>query len=97
MKVSRIVELLYQTYDPDQEIMAIWWGSEGFESKAGAWDKAVKLFDDTYYIPKDMTDFIRDLVTDAEAEVEQEENERLYAELMADQYLERIREEEADV
>lgn len=96
MKVRRIVELLYQTYNPEQEIMAVWWGSENFETTKGAWDKAVKTFDGEY-TPKDMQDYIQGLLIDAEAELEQEENERLHAELAIDSYLERVREGEANV
>jgi hypothetical protein len=87
MKVRRVVELLYQTYDPEQEIMAVWWGSESFETKAGAWNIAVKLFDDCQYMPKDMSDFVSDLVVDAEAQIEREEDARLKAELAIDTYL----------
>ena len=97
MKVRRVVEMLYQTYDPEQEIMAVWWGSEAFETKAGAWERAVQLFDEQQNIPTDMTYFVRDLVTDAEAELEQEEAQRLHAELAMDSFLERVREGEANV
>ena len=49
MKVRRVVELLYQTYDPEQEIMALWYGSENFEMKAGVWEKACEFFDQQNY------------------------------------------------
>lgn len=96
MKVRRVVEMLYQTYDPEQEIMAVWWGSEAFETTAGAWVKAVETFDGEY-TPQDMQDYIKGLVLDAEAELEQEEAERLHAELAMDNFLERVREGEANV
>jgi hypothetical protein len=95
MKVRRIVELLYQTYDPEQEIMAVWWGSEGFETKAGAWAKAVEIFDAERYIPSDYKDYLTSIVCDAEAEVEREEDEKFQAELAMDSYLDRVREEQA--
>jgi hypothetical protein len=81
MKVRRLVEMLYQTYDPEQEIMATWWGSEHFETKAGVWEKAVELFDNSPHILKDMHDFIRDTITDAEIELEKEEDLRLKSEV----------------
>jgi hypothetical protein len=93
MKVRRIVELLYQTYDPEQEIMAVWWGSEGFETKAGAWAKAVEIFDAEQYIPSDYKDYLTSIVCDAEAEVEQEEDARLKAELAIDTYLHELAEQ----
>lgn len=96
MKVRRIVELLYQTYDPEQEIMAVWYGSEGFETKAGVWERACQMFDEQN-TPYEYTDYIRDLVGDAEFEIEQEENQRLHAELAIDSYLERVREEKENV
>lgn len=99
MKVRRIVELLYQTYDPEQEIMAIWWGSEHYETTKGAWEKAVANFDNEVprYVPRDMHDYLDSLITDAEAEVEREEEQKLQANLAMDAYLERVREEQANV
>jgi hypothetical protein len=90
MKVRRIVELLYQTYDPEQEIMVAWYGSENFETKAGVWEKAVEFFDQQNY-PYELTDHIKALVSDAEAEVE------LFEQMQMDAYLERVREEQANV
>lgn len=99
MKVRRIVELLYQTYDPEQEIMAIWWGSEHYETTKGAWEKAVANFDNEVprYVPRDMHDYLDSLITDAEAEVEREEEQKLQANLAMDAYLEQVREEQANV
>lgn len=96
MKVRRLVEMLYQTYDPEQEVMAVWWGSESFETTKGVWELACKMFDGEY-VPKDMQDYIAGIVCDAEAEIEEEENKRYFAELASDQYLERVREEQANV
>lgn len=93
MKVRRIVELLYQTYDPEQEIMAVWWGSECFETKAGAWSRAVEMFDGQN-VPNDYSDYVRDLVGDAEAEIDAEEDARLKAELAIDTYLHDLAEQE---
>ena len=93
MKVRRVVELLYQTYDPEQEIMAVWYGSEGFETKAGAWQRAVEMFDEKN-TPYEYTDYIRDLVGDAEAEIDAEEDARLKAELAIDTYLHDLAEQE---
>jgi hypothetical protein len=87
MKVRRIVELLYQTYDPEQEIMAVWIGSEAFETKAGAWARAVELFDNDKYIHVDFINAVSPLVSDAEAEIDAEEDARLKAELAIDTYL----------
>jgi hypothetical protein len=87
MKVRRIVELLYQTYDPEQEIMAVWIGSEAFETKAGAWGRAVELFDNDKYIHVEFINAVSPLVSDAEAEIDQEEDARLKAELAIDTYL----------
>lgn len=90
MKVRRVIELLYQTYDPEQEIMVAWYGSENFETKAGVWDKACEMFDQQNY-PYELADHIRGLVSDAEAEVE------LFEQMAIDAYLERVREEQANV
>lgn len=99
MKVRRIVELLYQTYDPEQEIMAIWWGSEHYETTKGAWEKAVANFDNEIprYVPRDMHDYLDSLITDAEAEVEREEAEKFQAELAIDSFLDRVREGQNNV
>lgn len=94
MKVRRVVELLYQTYDPEQEIMVAWYGSEGFETKAGVWERAVEMFD-AQNSPYQYSDYIRDLVGDAEFEIEQEQE--TMNELAMDAYLERVREEQANV
>jgi len=92
MKVRRIVELLYQTYDPEQEIMAIWVGSEAFETKAGAWSRAVELFDEDKYLLAEFINGVSPLVSDAEAEIDQEEDARLKAELAIDTYLHNLAE-----
>jgi tellurite resistance protein len=97
MKVRRVVELLYQTYDPEQEIMAVWIGSEAFETKAGVWQRAVELFDNDKYVDVQFVNAVADLVGDADAEIEQEESEKLHANLAMDAYLERVREEQANV
>jgi len=99
MKVRRIVELLYQTYDPEQEVMAIWWGSERFETKAGVWEKAVEIFDNEIpqYVPRDMHNYLESIISDAEVAVEKEESEKLHANLAMDSYLEQVREEQANV
>lgn len=90
MKVRRLVELLYQSYDPETEVMAIIYGSENFETKAGVWAKACEFFDQQNY-PYELTDHIKGLVSDAEAELE------LFEQLQMDSYLERTREEQANV
>lgn len=90
MKVRRVVELLYQTYEPEQEIMVAWYGSESFETKEGVWDKAVEYFDQQNY-PYELTDHVRSLISDADAEIE------LFKQLQMDAYLEQVREERADV
>lgn len=90
MKVRRVVEMLYQTYDPEQEIMGIWFGSEGFETKAGVWEKACEFFDQQNY-PYELVDHIKGIISDAEAEIE------LFEQMQMDAYLERVREERANV
>lgn len=87
MKVRRVVELLYQTYDPEQEIMAVWIGSEAFETKAGVWQRAVEIFDNDKYVDVQFVNAVADLVGDADAEIEREEDARLKAELAIDTYL----------
>lgn len=90
MKVRRVVEMLYQTYDPDQEIMALWFGSEHFETKAGVWDMACRMFDEQNY-PYELNDHVQGIIQDAQAEVE------MFEQLAIDHYLERTREDEANV
>lgn len=86
MRVGRVIELLQQQYNPDTEIMITWWGSECFETTAGVWDKAVEIFD-AQNTPNDYADYIKDIVGDAEFQVEIEEEQRLKAELAIDTYL----------
>ena len=90
MKVRRLVELLYQTYDPDQEVMALWFGSEHFETKAGVWEKACEMFDQQNY-PYELNDHVQGIIQDAQAEVE------MFNDLATEHYLERTREEQANV
>lgn len=97
MKVKDVIQLLSTKYDPEQELMIRWWGSEAFEMEAGAWTKAVRIFDAERYTPSDYKDYICAIITDAEAIVEDEEIEKRHAELAMDSYLERIREEQAGV
>jgi hypothetical protein len=86
MKVRRLVELLYQTYDPEQEVIALWWGSEHFETKAGVWEKAVDIFDGQNP-PSEFRDYISDIINDAEFALEMEEEQRLKSELAIDSFL----------
>ena len=87
MKVRRLVEMLYQTYDPEQEIMATWWGSEHFETKAGVWEKAVDIFDRSEIPTEQLRDYITDIITDAEIELEKEKDLQLKSELAIDSFL----------
>lgn len=86
MKVQRVIEILQSNYSPDTELMITWWGSEAFETKAGVWEKAVEIFD-LQTSPNESEDYIKDIVGDAEYELEVEEEKRLKAELAIDTYL----------
>jgi hypothetical protein len=95
MKVRRLVELLYQTYDPEQEVIALWWGSEHFETKAGVWEKAVDIFDGQNP-PLEFRDYISDIINDAEFALEMEEEQRLKSELAIDSFLDSEAEKELE-
>lgn len=66
MKAKDLVTIFTNDYNPDDEIMALWWDSSYSERPAGTWDKAVKIFDDggvSYY---DINEQISDLLTECE-------------------------------
>ena len=89
MKVNNLIELLQRNYDGDQEVMAFIVGSHFRETKAGVWDKAVEIWDGENQLAT-FSDYIEDLLIDAEFALEQEEQ----AELAIDTYLADVAERE---
>ena len=89
MKVNNLIELLQRNYDGEQEVMAFIVGSHFRETKAGVWDKAVEIWDGENQLST-FSDYIDDLLIDAEFALEQEEQ----AELAIDTYLADIAEKE---
>lgn len=66
MKAKDLVAIFTNDFNPDDEIMALWWDSSYSERPAGTWDRAVKIFDDggvSYY---DINEQISDLLTECE-------------------------------
>lgn len=92
MKVIDIIKKLTENYSPYDELMVTWWDSNYREVSAEVWDKAVEIFDseDNRY---QMSDYITDVLTDAEIYFEKQ-NEK--AELAVDSYLHDLAEKELE-
>lgn len=92
MKVIDVIKKLTENYSPYDEIMITWWDSSYRETSAEVWDKAVEIFDseDNRY---QMSDYISDVLTDAEIHFEKQATK---AELAVDSYLHDLAEKELD-
>lgn len=95
MKVSEIIKKLTDNYSPDTELMITWWGSENFEREAGVWQKAVEIFDSENNRYQ-MSDYINDVITDAEIYFEKRNEMAERAELGIDSYLHDLAERELE-
>jgi hypothetical protein len=91
MKVRNLIATLARNYDLDQEIMAFWVGSNYKEMKAGTWDVAVEIWDSENVLLT-FQDYINDIITDAEIQLEKIEHE----ELAVDTYLADLAEKELE-
>ena len=91
MKVRNVIATLARNYDLDQEIMAFWVGSNYKEMKAGTWDVAVEIWDSENVLLT-FQDYINDIITDAEIQLEKIEQ----AELAVDTYLADLAEKELE-
>ncbi len=91
MKVRNVIATLARNYDLDQEIMAFWVGSNYKEMKAGTWDVAVEIWDSENVLLT-FQDYINDIITDAEIQLEKIEHE----ELAVDTYLADLAEKELE-
>jgi hypothetical protein len=91
MKVRSVIATLARNYDLDQEIMAFWVGSNYKEMKAGAWDIAVEIWDSEDNLAT-FQDYINDIITDAEIQLEKAEHK----ELAIDTYLADLAEKELE-
>jgi len=92
MKVIDVIKKLTENYSPYDEVMITWWDSSYREVSAEVWDKAVEIFDseDNRY---QMSDYISDVLTDAEIHFEKQQTK---AELAIDSYLHDLAEKEFD-
>lgn len=66
MKAKELAAIFTNDFNPDDEIMALWWDSSYSERPAGTWARAVKIFDDggvSYY---DINEQITELLTECE-------------------------------
>ena len=92
MKVIDVIKKLTENYSPYDEIMVTWWDSNYREVSAEVWDKAVEIFDseDNRY---QMSDYIADVLTDAEIYFEKQAEK---AELAVDSYLNDLAEKELE-
>ena len=92
MKVIDVIKKLTENYSPYDEIMVTWWDSNYREVSAEVWDKAVEIFDseDNRY---QMSDYITDVLTDAEIYFEKQAEK---AELAVDSYLNDLAEKELE-
>lgn len=92
MKVIDIIKKLTENYSPYDELMVTWWDSNYREVSAEVWDKAVEIFDseDNRY---QMSDYIADVLTDAEIYFEKQAEK---AELAVDSYLNDLAEKELE-
>jgi len=92
MKVIDVIKKLTENYSPYDEIMVTWWDSNYREVPAEVWEKAVEIFDseDNRY---QMSDYISDVITDAEIHYEKQIEK---AELAVDSYLHDLAEKELE-
>ena len=92
MKVIDVIKKLTENYSPYDEITVTWWDSNYREVSAEVWDKAVEIFDseDNRY---QMSDYITDVLTDAEIYFEKQAEK---AELAVDSYLNDLAEKELE-
>lgn len=92
MKVIDVIKKLTENYSPYDEVMITWWDSSYREVSAEVWDKAVEIFDseDNRY---QMSDYISDVLTDAEIHFEKQQAK---AELAIDSYLHNLAEKELE-
>lgn len=92
MKVIDVIKKLTEKYSPYDEIMVTWWDSNYREVPAEVWEKAVEIFDseDNRY---QMSDYIADVITDAEIHYEKQIEK---AELAVDSYLHDLAEKELE-
>ena len=91
MKVRNLIATLARNYDLDEEVMAFWVGSNYKEMKAGTWDVAVEIWDSENVLLT-FQDYINDIITDAEIQLEKIEHE----ELAVDTYLADLAEKELE-
>ena len=74
MKVKDLIQMFTNDYNPDDELMVLWWDSSYSERPAGTWARAVKIFDDggvSYY---DINEQITELLSECERELTNEVN-----------------------
>ena len=92
MKVIDVIKKLTENYSPYDEIMVTWWDSTHKEISYEVWEKAVEIFDseDNRY---QMSDYINDVITDAEIHYEKQAEK---AELAVDSYLHDLAEKELE-
>ena len=92
MKVIDVIKKLTENYSPYDEIMVTWWDSAHKEIPYEVWEKAVEIFDseDNRY---QMSDYINDVITDAEIHYEKQAEK---AELAVDSYLHDLAEKELE-
>lgn len=74
MKAKDLVQIFTNDYNPDDEIMALWWDSSYSERPVGTWARAVKIFDDGAISTYDIRQNIDDLLTECEGELSNETN-----------------------
>ena len=89
MKVSNLIALLQRNYTEEQEVMAFIVGSHYKEMSPEVWTKAVEIWDNENNLAT-FSDYIDDLIIDAQFSIEQEEQ----SELAIDTYLADIAEKE---
>jgi hypothetical protein len=95
MKVSEIIKKLQDNYSSETELMITWWGGENFEQSPEVWQKAVEIFDSENNRYQ-MSDYIQDVITDAEIYFEKKQEEAERAELAIDTYLHDLAEKELE-
>lgn len=91
MKVENLIAYLNRNYEGHENVMAFIVGSSFRETKAGVWDKAVEIWDSENNLST-FSDYIDDLIIDAEFSIQQEEQ----AELAIDTYLADLAEKELE-
>lgn len=66
MKAKDLIQIFTNDYNPDDELMVLWWDSSYAETIAGTWARAAKVFDNGGISTFEIQQQIDDLLTESE-------------------------------